>query len=61
MFEEYESIMRVDDVCEAISAGRNYIYRGLNQGILRRFRIGREWRIAREELIHYVNLKSGRK
>lgn len=59
MFEEYNSIMNVEEVCEALSAGRNYIYSELKQRNLHGFRIGREWRIAKEELIQYVCRRSG--
>lgn len=59
MFEEYNSIMNVEEVCEALAAGRNYIYSELKQQKLHGFRIGREWRIAKEELIQYVCRRSG--
>lgn len=58
MFEEYNSIMNVEEVCEALSAGRNYIYSELNQRNLLGFRIGRKWRISKEALIQYVCQKS---
>lgn len=58
MFEEYNSIMNVEEVCEALSAGKNYIYSELNQQNLHGFRIGRIWRIPKECLIKYVSEQS---
>lgn len=57
MFEEFNSIMRVEEVCEALSAGKNYIYHELNKQNLQGFRIGREWRIPKKALVKYIYQK----
>ena len=50
MFNQYEDILRVDEVAEVLGAGKNTIYALLYSGELKGFRIGRMWKIPRESV-----------
>lgn len=54
MFEEYESILTADEVCEALKIGKNRIYTLLNQRKIKGYREGNTWRVTRQALIEYV-------
>ena len=47
-------ILTVEEACEALKIGRNAIYRLLNSGKLKGYRIGRHWRIPREALRQFI-------
>lgn len=54
MFEQYPEIMSVYDVSEALYIGKNRTYELLEEGVLKGFRIGRIWKIPRNNLEEYV-------
>jgi len=54
MFEQYDDIMTIDEVCEALLIGRNRCYHLLGNGEIRGFRIGNVWKVPKEALISYV-------
>ena len=58
MFEKYDDIMTVEDVCDALKVSPSYAYKILKSGILKSFKIGgKEWRVTKNALIEYVNNK----
>lgn len=57
MFNQYEDILRVDEVAEVLGAGKNTIYALLYSGELKGFRIGRMWKIPRESVEFYMSEK----
>lgn len=61
MFEEYGTVMDVDETCEALRIGRNSLYGLLNNGELKGYKIGRVWKIPKESIIRFVLNKSGLK
>ena len=54
MFNEYEDIMTIADVMEALHIGKNRVYELLANGELNGFRMGRPWKIPKESVIDYV-------
>lgn len=58
MFEQYEDIMTVPEVCEALRMGYNAVYDLLNEGKLKAYKNGRVWRITKQALIQYVSESS---
>ncbi len=54
MLEQYQDIMTVYDVAEALFIGKNRVYELLGKGILKGFRIGRVWKIPREAVQEYI-------
>lgn len=55
MFEAYEDVVTIDDVCSMLAVGKNGAYRLLREGKLHGFKIGRKWRISRESVIEYIS------
>ena len=41
MFEEYNDILTIEEMCEILMIGRNAAYSLLNRGTLKAFRIGK--------------------
>ena len=54
MFETYEDMVTIDDVCQMLNIGKNNAYRLLKEGKLHAFKIGRIWKISRQSVIEYV-------
>ncbi len=54
--EEFPSILTPLEVMDLLGVGKNTIYRLLNSGELRGFRIGRGWRITEESLREFMNI-----
>lgn len=54
MFNQYEDIMTVSDVAEALFIGKNRTYELLNEGALKGFRIGRVWKIPKAAVQEYI-------
>lgn len=54
MFENYNDLLSVEELCEILCIGRNRAYELLNSGFLRGFRIGRTWRIPKSSLEAYI-------
>lgn len=58
MLEQYQDIMDVYDVAEALCIGKNRVYELLSDGSLKGFRIGRVWKIPKAALREYILTKS---
>lgn len=54
MFENYDDIMTIDDVAEALKIGHTQVYKILRSGQLNGFKEGKDWKIARITLENYV-------
>lgn len=54
MFENYNDLLSVEELCEILCIGRNRAYELLNGKIVRGFRIGRTWRIPKASLEAYI-------
>lgn len=59
MFEEYDSIMSVQEVCEALQVGKNTIYKLIMQKELPSVRVGKIHKIRNLDLQNYVYTKTG--
>ena len=59
MFNQYQDIMSVFDVAEALYIGKNRVYELLESDELKGFRIGRVWKIPRSSVEQYVLKQSG--
>lgn len=58
MFDQYQDILSVFDVAEALCIGKNRVYELLGNGSLKGFQIGRVWKIPRENLTEYIHAQS---
>lgn len=54
MFEFYEDVVTIDDVCQMLNIGKNSAYRLLKEGRLHAFKIGRIWKISKNSVIEYI-------
>lgn len=54
MFNQYQDIMTVFDVAEALLIGKNRVYELLEKGELKGFRIGRVWKIPKRNVEAYI-------
>lgn len=61
MLEQYQDILVVSDVAEALFIGKNRVYELLEKGTLKGFRIGRVWKIPKAALQEYIFSQSGLK
>lgn len=55
MFEDYPDILTIQELREILYIGRNRAYALLESGALRGIKVGRSWRVSKDELLRYVN------
>ncbi len=55
MFQSYPDILTVSQVCEALSLGKNTVYKMLADGIVKSVRVGTKYLIPKICLVEYVN------
>ena len=58
MFDNYDDILTVAEVMELLYVGKNTVYRLLQDGALKGFRIGKTWRIPKFCLEEYIISKN---
>ena len=58
MFNEYNDLITVEDLCEMLSIGKNAAYKILAAGELKAFRYNRVWKIPKDSIIEYIKTKS---
>lgn len=63
MFNQYDDLLTVEELSEALSIGKNMSYKLLNSGEIKAFRAGRTWKIPKIYLEDYIlqNCKSKNK
>lgn len=61
MFNQYQDILTVSDVAEALLIGQNRVYELLEEGQLKGFRIGRVWKISKDSLIEFIHTSENKK
>ena len=55
LFERYPDVMTVHQAREALGLGRTGVYKLIDQGLLKCFKIGNAYKIPKTALIEYVN------
>jgi excisionase family DNA binding protein len=58
MFNEYNDLVTVEELCEMLSIGKNAAYKLLSSGQLKAFRYNRVWKIPKQGIIEYILKKS---
>lgn len=58
MFDEYNDIMTIEDVMEALGIGKNSAYALLNNGELKGFRLKGRWKIPKQAIIEYIKTQA---
>lgn len=59
MFEEYDELITIDDLCNILCIGRNTAYRLLKSNTLQAFKIGRIWKIPKKSIEEYILRQAG--
>lgn len=55
LFERYPDVMTVHQAREALGVGRTGVYKLIDQGLLKCFKIGNAYKIPKTALIEYIN------
>jgi hypothetical protein len=58
MFEQYNDLVTVEDLCEMLFIGKNAAYKLLASGQLNCFRYNRVWKIPKQGIIEYIKTQS---
>lgn len=59
MFEEYDELITIDELCNILCIGRNTAYRLLKSNTLQVFKIGRIWKIPKKSVEEYILRQAG--
>lgn len=59
MLNQYEDIITVEELCEILKTGKNRVYELLQTNQIRAFRLGRNWKIPKISVEHYLEIQSG--
>ena len=54
MFEKFDDILTVVELCKALNIGKNYAYDYLKKGIIKSIKIGNKYLIPKEFLIEFI-------
>lgn len=54
MFNEYNDIVTIEELCYMLRIGRNKAYELLRSGKIRGFKEGRLWIIPKEAVVEYI-------
>ena len=53
-YNDYD-ILTIDEVLDYLDIGRNSLYKLLNSGELKAFRVGRNWKIPMKSINEYID------
>jgi len=54
MLEEYDALLNIQELQQILNVGRNSAYELLKSGEIPAFRIGKNWKIPKDAVIHYI-------
>lgn len=54
MFENYDDILTVDEVCKALHIGKTNVYKLLKNGVINSKKIGKKYLIPKLYLMDYI-------
>ena len=57
MFENYDDILSLQETSEALKVGTSQTYKILRSGELRGYKEGKDWKIPKIALEHYIRKK----
>ena len=57
MLENYETILVPEEICEILRIGQNEVYKMLNSGQITGYKVGKTWRIPKDNVISYIKSK----
>ena len=56
MFDNYDDVVNVDDLCKMLKIGKNKAYELLNGGNIKSIRIGKSYKIPKRYVIDFIQL-----
>jgi len=54
MFEQFNDLVSVEELCEMLAIGKNAAYKLLSFGEIKCFRHNRIWKIPKQSVIEYI-------
>ena len=54
MFNEYDDVITIDELCEMLKIGKNSAYKLLQSGKIKSFKNGRVWRICKQSVQDFL-------
>lgn len=54
MFEEFDDVVTIEELCEMIKIGKNNAYKLLKSGKIKSFKNGTTWRIPKQAVIEFI-------
>jgi excisionase family DNA binding protein len=58
MFENYDEILTIEELAEALRIGTSQAYKLVRTGAIKAFKEGKDWKISRQAVINYVIQRS---
>lgn len=58
MLENYNEILKPDEICEILLIGKNTLYNLLKSNEIVGYRVGRNWKVTKQSLINYISRKT---
>lgn len=58
MFNDYEDLLTIEELCSILSIGKNSAYHLLQRKQIKAFRIGRRWKIPKKSIEEYILTRS---
>ena len=59
MFNQYDDLVTIQELCQMLNIGRNMAYRLLKNGLIKSFKCGRTWKVAKAAVEDYIKVCSG--
>ena len=59
MFNNYDDILTINELSEALKIGTTQAYKIVRSGKIKSFKEGRDWKVTKKALIDYVRKESG--
>ncbi len=57
--EQYNDILTIDEAMDLLKIGRNHVYKLLNSGEIKGFKLGtKNWKIPKESIQQYIYKKA---
>lgn len=58
MFENYDDILTIEEVAEALKVGTSQVYKLVRSGEMNAFKEGKNWRIPKKGVLNYVSKRA---
>lgn len=55
LFDSFNDVLTVDEVCKALATGKNSVYKMLKDGAINCYKVGKKYLIPKICLIDFVN------